>query len=154
MDSGNVCCNVVEGKVNRVNVVYVDDNGNPKKGGGQTPAEVVERELPFQVSIHSPDCHPTMLACGLSQPMGSPCDACCNAQLNCICQLPVMLVAMRPIELQSKSPSPPFWSFSLQICYASILQAMVKECQSFQWLSLQCHSSFSKYACCCCAAAV
>lgn len=49
MDSGNINANVVEGKVNRVNVVYVDDNGNPKKGGGETPVEVVERELPFHV---------------------------------------------------------------------------------------------------------
>ncbi|KAL0049777.1 hypothetical protein WJX82_009734 [Trebouxia sp. C0006] len=47
MDSGNINANVVEGKVNRVNVVYVDDNGNPKKGGGETPVEVVERELPI-----------------------------------------------------------------------------------------------------------
>ena len=53
MDSGNVTANVVEGKVNKVNVVYVDDNGNPKKGGGETPKEVVERELPFQVSLVS-----------------------------------------------------------------------------------------------------
>ncbi len=49
MDSGNINANMVEGKVNRVNVVYVDDNGNPKKTGGETPMEVVERELPFQV---------------------------------------------------------------------------------------------------------
>lgn len=52
MDSGNVTANVVEGKVNKVNVVYVDDNGNPKKSGGETPMEVVERELPFHVSLH------------------------------------------------------------------------------------------------------
>ncbi|DBA96635.1 hypothetical protein WJX77_012422 [Trebouxia sp. C0004] len=47
MDSGHINANVVEGKVNRVNVVYVDDNGNPKKDGGETPVEVVQRELPF-----------------------------------------------------------------------------------------------------------
>lgn len=52
MDSGNVTANVVEGKVNKVNVVYVDDNGNPSKSGGETPMEVVERELPFQVSLY------------------------------------------------------------------------------------------------------
>lgn len=52
MDSGNVTANVVEGKVNKVNVVYVDDNGNPSKSGGETPMEVVERELPFHVSLH------------------------------------------------------------------------------------------------------
>ena len=34
MDSGRITANIVEGKVNRVNVVYVDDNGNPKKTGG------------------------------------------------------------------------------------------------------------------------
>ena len=49
MDSGRITANIVEGKVNRVNVVYVDDNGNPKKTGGETPVEVVDRELPFQV---------------------------------------------------------------------------------------------------------
>ena len=51
MDSGNVTANVVEGKVNRVSVVYVDDNGNPKKSGGETRMEVVERELPFEVRL-------------------------------------------------------------------------------------------------------
>ena len=51
MDSGKITANVVEGKVNRVSVVYVDDNGNPKKSGGETPMEVVERELPFLVSL-------------------------------------------------------------------------------------------------------
>lgn len=51
MDSGNVTANVVEGKVNRVSVVYVDDSGNPKKSGGETPMEVVERELPFEVRL-------------------------------------------------------------------------------------------------------
>lgn len=55
MDSGNINANVVEGKVNRVNVVYVDDNGNPKKGGGETPNEVVERELPFHVRFPAAD---------------------------------------------------------------------------------------------------
>ena len=50
MDSGNITANVVEGKVNRVSVVYVDDNGQPKKTGGETPVEVVERELPFEAS--------------------------------------------------------------------------------------------------------
>lgn len=57
MDSGNVTANVVEGKVNRVNVVYVDDNGNPKKNGGETPKEVVERELPFKVSVSLVDAY-------------------------------------------------------------------------------------------------
>ena len=55
MDSGNVTANVVEGKVNRVSVVYVDDNGNPKKSGGETPMEVVERELPFEVRLSRVD---------------------------------------------------------------------------------------------------
>lgn len=57
MDSGNVTANVVEGKVNKVNVVYVDDNGNAKKNGGETPKEVVERELPFQVSLNLVNAH-------------------------------------------------------------------------------------------------
>jgi len=33
----------------------VDDNGNPKKGGGETPVEVVERELPFHVRFPTTD---------------------------------------------------------------------------------------------------
>lgn len=49
MDTGKIIAHVTEGKVNRVAVVYMDDEGNPKKGGGETDPEVVLRELPFKV---------------------------------------------------------------------------------------------------------
>lgn len=49
MDSGRITANVVEGKVNRVDVVYVDENGNKRKEGGEVPRDVVVRELPFHV---------------------------------------------------------------------------------------------------------
>lgn len=48
MDTGKIIAHVTEGKVNRVAVVYMDDEGNPKKGGGETDPEVVLRELPFK----------------------------------------------------------------------------------------------------------
>ena len=51
MDSGRITANIVEGKVNKVDIVYVDDNGNKKKEGGEVPREVVVRELPFHVSV-------------------------------------------------------------------------------------------------------
>ena len=50
MDTGNIIAHVTEGKVNRVSVVYMDDEGNPKKGGGETDSNVVLRELPFKAS--------------------------------------------------------------------------------------------------------
>ena len=30
-------------------VVYMDDEGTPKKGGGETDPDVILRELPFKV---------------------------------------------------------------------------------------------------------
>ena len=51
MDSGRITANIVGGKVNKVDIVYVDDNGNKKKEGGEVPREVVVRELPFHVSV-------------------------------------------------------------------------------------------------------
>ena len=38
-------------KVNRVRVVYMDDEGNPRKGGGETDPDVILRELPFKVNF-------------------------------------------------------------------------------------------------------
>ena len=32
-------------------VVYMDDEGNPKKAGGETDPDVILRELPFKVSV-------------------------------------------------------------------------------------------------------
>lgn len=54
MDTGKIIAHVTEGKVNRVSVVYMDDEGNPKKGGGETDPDVVLRELPFKVRSPPP----------------------------------------------------------------------------------------------------
>lgn len=62
MDSGRITANIVEGKVNKVDVVYVDDNGNKKKDGGQVPRNVVTRELPFNVSHAAKSQHAQLLA--------------------------------------------------------------------------------------------
>lgn len=50
MDTGNIIAHVQEGKVNKLAVVHVDAEGNPKKGGGETDPEIVLREAPFKVS--------------------------------------------------------------------------------------------------------
>ena len=49
-------------QVNRVRVVYMDDEGNPKKAGGETDPDVILRELPFKVRA-ARTLHPT--ACRL-----------------------------------------------------------------------------------------
>ena len=49
MDTGKIIAHVTEGKVNGVAVVFMDDEGNPKKSGGETDPQVVLRELPFKV---------------------------------------------------------------------------------------------------------
>lgn len=36
-------------QVDNINVVYVDNMGNPKKNGGETDTDIVIRELPFQI---------------------------------------------------------------------------------------------------------
>jgi hypothetical protein len=59
MDSGNIVAHVLEGKINRVQVVYTDDDNNPKKGINETSPDIVLRELRFKVRIsvnalHSP----------------------------------------------------------------------------------------------------
>ena len=38
-------------QVNRVRVVYMDDEGNPRKGGGETDPDVILREMPFKASV-------------------------------------------------------------------------------------------------------
>lgn len=49
MESGDVTARVVEGRVNKVNVVQVDDEGNPGRGTGEVPSNIIIRELPFKV---------------------------------------------------------------------------------------------------------
>ena len=49
METGDIVARVVEGRVNKVNVVQVDDEGGPRKGPGEVASEVVLRELPFKV---------------------------------------------------------------------------------------------------------
>ena len=48
-------------KVNRVRVVYMDDEGNPKKAGGETDPDVILRELPFKVGVACSACAPSWL---------------------------------------------------------------------------------------------
>jgi hypothetical protein len=49
METGDIVARVVEGRVNKVNVVQVDDEGNTKKGAGEVQPEIILRELPFKV---------------------------------------------------------------------------------------------------------
>lgn len=51
LDSGNVVAKVVEGRVNKVKVMYVDESGNERKRGNATPESYVRRELAFVVGI-------------------------------------------------------------------------------------------------------
>jgi len=50
LHTGNVTANVVEGRVNQVKVMFVDEEGNEKKKGNATPQNFVKRELSFVVS--------------------------------------------------------------------------------------------------------
>lgn len=54
METGDIVARVVEGRVNKVNVVHVDDEGNPQKAKGEVSPEIILRELPFKVSILGP----------------------------------------------------------------------------------------------------
>ncbi|GMH32188.1 hypothetical protein BSKO_00022 [Bryopsis sp. KO-2023] len=47
LETGNVVAKVVEGRVNKVKVLYVDDEGQEKKKGNATPESYVRRELSF-----------------------------------------------------------------------------------------------------------
>ena len=49
METGDIVARVVEGRVNRVNVVQVDDEGGPRKGPGEVSPDIILRELPFKV---------------------------------------------------------------------------------------------------------
>ena len=51
--SGNVVAKVIEGRVNSVKVMFVDDEGNEKKRGNATPHSFIRRELSFVVRLHS-----------------------------------------------------------------------------------------------------
>ncbi len=50
METGDIVARVVEGRVNKVNVVHVDDEGNPRKTQGEVSPDIILRELPFRVS--------------------------------------------------------------------------------------------------------
>ena len=54
METGDIVARVVEGRVNKVNVVHVDDEGNPRKAQGEVSPDIVLRELPFKVSCPRP----------------------------------------------------------------------------------------------------
>lgn len=48
-ESGDVEVSICEGKIGSVDVVYVDDSGNPVVGRNETPKDVVLRSSPFRV---------------------------------------------------------------------------------------------------------
>ncbi len=54
METGDIVARVVEGRVNKVNVVHVDDEGNLRKAKGEVSPDIILRELPFKVFITSP----------------------------------------------------------------------------------------------------
>ena len=49
-ESGDVEVSICEGKIGSIDVVYVDDSGNPVVGRNETPKDVVLRSSPFRVS--------------------------------------------------------------------------------------------------------
>lgn len=51
LDKGEVVAKVVEGRVNRISVMFVDDEGMEKRRGNATPPSYVKRELSFTVFI-------------------------------------------------------------------------------------------------------
>ena len=51
METGEIVARVVEGRVNKVGVVHVDDEGNPRKDAGEVAPDVILRELPFKVRM-------------------------------------------------------------------------------------------------------
>ena len=51
METGDICARVVEGRVNKVAVVPVDEEGVPRGRPGEIQPEVILRELPFKVRI-------------------------------------------------------------------------------------------------------
>ena len=66
METGDIVARVVEGRVNKVNVVHVDDEGNPRKGKGEVAPDIILREMPFKVtSSASSSDHPVSDMYGL-----------------------------------------------------------------------------------------
>lgn len=53
METGEIVARVVEGRVNKINVVHVDDEGNPRRSTGEVKPEIILREMPFKVSYSS-----------------------------------------------------------------------------------------------------
>ena len=49
METGDIVARVVEGRVNKVKVVPVDEEGIPRINAGEIRPEVILRELPFKV---------------------------------------------------------------------------------------------------------
>lgn len=49
LETGRVNAKIIEGRVNKVKVVFVDDEGNEKKHGNATTESMVRRELLFMV---------------------------------------------------------------------------------------------------------
>lgn len=53
MDTGEVVARVVEGRVNKISVVNIDESGKPMRGKGEVSPEVVLREVPIKVILSS-----------------------------------------------------------------------------------------------------
>jgi len=53
METGEIVARVVEGRVNKINVVHVDDEGNPRRSTGEVKPDIILREMPFKVSYSS-----------------------------------------------------------------------------------------------------
>ena len=53
METGDILARVVEGRVNKVAVVPVDEEGVPRGRPGEIQPEVILRELPFKVRMQT-----------------------------------------------------------------------------------------------------
>ena len=57
METGKIKVKVMEGKVNKVNIVPVDADGNPTGKPFNTPAHIIMREVPFKARVpYNPTC--------------------------------------------------------------------------------------------------
>ena len=81
METGDIVARVVEGRVNKVNVVQVDDEGGPRKGPGEVAPEIILRELPFKVR----------------RPMLSLAPSCCSSSRGKFCHRPAPLGLGMPV---------------------------------------------------------
>ncbi len=54
METGNIVARVVEGRVNKVQVVPVDDEGIPRVNAGEIKPDIILRELPFKARRPAP----------------------------------------------------------------------------------------------------